>query len=81
MKMEQMCEVLFKINPKLTVENLMTIVRQLADNYDVDVDMRTMEIEYDDNGMNPQCWISGDMPDTMEHWQRLDSVIDISEDI
>ena len=77
--MEQMCEVLFKINPHMTVESLMTIVRQL-DNYYVDVDMRTMEIEYDDI-QNPQCWITGDMPDTLEHWQRLDSVIDISEDI
>ena len=61
--------------------NILEWLQYYADNYDVDVDMRTMEIEYDDNGMNPQCWITGDMPDTMEHWQRLDSIIDISEDI
>lgn len=73
--MEQLCEVLFQLDPAMTVENLMGIVRQLEDYCDVVLDMRSLEIEYDDNGMNPQCWITGDMPDTMEYWERLDDTI------
>lgn len=73
--MEQLCEVLFQLDPAMTVENLMGIVRQLEDYCDVVLDMRSLEIEYDDNGTNPQCWITGDMPDTMEYWERLDDTI------
>lgn len=73
--MEQLCEVLFQLDPAMTVENLMGIVRQLEDYCDVVLDMRSLEIEYDDNGMNPQCWITGDMPDTMEYWERLDNTV------
>lgn len=73
--MEQLCEVLFQLDPAMPVENLMGIVRQLEDYCDVVLDMRSLEIEYDDNGMNPQCWITGDMPDTMEYWERLDDTI------
>ncbi len=73
--MMELCEVLFKLDPAMTVEDLIRGVRQLTDYCDVDVDLRTLEIEYDDNGMNPQCWIAGDMPDTMEDWERLDDTI------
>lgn len=73
--MMELCEVLFKLDPTMTVETLMRAVRQLTDHCDVDINLRTLEIEYDDDGMNPQCWITGDMPDTMEDWERLDNTI------
>ena len=73
--MMELCEVLFQVDPAMTVESLMGAVRQLADYCDVEIDMRSLEIEYDDNGMNPQCWITGDMPDMMEDWERLDNAI------
>ena len=71
---ERLCEVLFKIDPALTIEDLLAIVRSLAAE-DVDMDMRSLEIEYDDDGQNPQCWITGGMPDTMEYWERLDDAM------
>lgn len=73
--MMELCEVLFKLDPAMTVETLMRAVRQLTDHCDVDIDLRTLEIEYDDDGMNPQCWITGDMPDMMEDWERLDNAV------
>lgn len=73
--MMELCEVLFKLDPAMTVEDLIRIVRQLGVYCDVDFDLRTLEIEYDDDGMNPQCRITGDMPDTMEDWERLDNTI------
>ncbi len=73
--MMELCEVLFQVNPAMTVEDLIRIVRQLTDYCDVDVDLGTLKIEYDDDGMNPQCRITGDMPDTMEDWERLDGTI------
>lgn len=64
------CDILFKVDPHITVEDFWRGMRQLDDLCDVDLELNLLEIEY---GPNQEVWgsVEGDMPNTKEHWDRL----------
>lgn len=61
--MSEYCDIAFIVDHKRTVEEFLTDVRHLSDYYDVWIDLSSLEIDYEPNGV-PQCHIEGEMPGT-----------------
>ena len=76
--MTDWCDILFTVDPHMTVEDFMRSMRQLGDYCDVNLELDTLDIAYDSDGKASGS-IEGDMPDTQESWDRLkDSIKDIT---
>ena len=76
--MTDWCDILFSVDPHMTVEDFMCSRRQLGDYCDVDLDLGTLNIDYDPDG-EASGSIEGNMIDTQENWDRLkDSIADIT---
>lgn len=75
--MTDWCDILFTVDPHMTVEDFIRSMRQLGDYCDVNLELDTLDIAYGPDG-EASGSIEGDMPDTQESWDRLkDSIKDI----
>ena len=69
--MTEWADILFIVDPKISVETLYRSVRQLGDYCDVYLNLDDMEVTYCDGCSEPAMTIQGDMRDEPGDWERL----------